>query len=422
MEFNNKRIKLGNGIYLNMIHTDKFKSNLLSYYFIRPLNREEVTMNSLVPLVLKRGTKDINTSIEIEKEFESLCGANYSSSVNKRGERHVIRFTVEWANGQYLSDTSLNYRVIDLLRSIIYDPYTENGAFKKEYVEQEKENHKIRIESKINDKRSYAINRCIEEMCKYENFSIYPLGYVEDLGTIDENNLYIQYKKLLDTSQIEIFYVGNFDEDIESYLVNKNKIDRENVVDIKRENIIVSVKQKNLINEKLDVNQGKIVIGYRTGIPFEDKLYNGLLIANDILGGGPNSKLFNNVREKESLAYYVSSTIIKYKSIMLVDAGIEFANYHKTVDIINKQLEELKAGNFTEDDIEISKKAIKTSTESIRDSIFLISEFFLSQILAKDSRNLEGMISDFDKVTREDIIKAASNITIDTIYFMNGEK
>ncbi|WFA09621.1 insulinase family protein [Tissierella sp. Yu-01] len=420
MEFNNKRIKLGNGIYLNLIQTSKFKSNLLSYYFVRPLKREEVTKNSLVPLVLKRGTEALNTSIQIEKEFEEMYGANYSSAVNKRGERHIIRFTAEWANGEYLNNSELNFKVIDLLRSVIYNPYLEDGVFKKDYVNQEKENHRVRIESKINDKRSYAVNRCIEEMCKYEDFSIYPLGYVEDIDSIDEKNLYEQYIDLLNTSQIEIFYVGNYDDKIESHLISSNKIERENVAEIPRENVVVSVKQKNMINEKLDVNQGKIVIGYRTGIPFEDKLYNGLLIANDILGGGPNSKLFKNVREAESLAYYVSSTIIKYKSIMLVDGGIEFANYHKTVDIINKQLGLLKEGIFTDDDIEISKKSIKTSTESIGDSIFLISEFFLSQIIAKDKRSLEEMISDFNQVTREDIIKAASNITIDTIYFMNS--
>lgn len=177
-----------------------------------------------------------------------------------------------------------------------------------------------------------------------------------------------------------------------------------------------------MINETLDVNQGKLVIGYRTGIPFESKLYNALLLASDILGGGPNSKLFKNVREAESLAYYVSSTILKYKSIMIVDGGIEFENYHKTVDIINKQLEEVKAGNFSSDDIEISKKAIKTSTESIKDSLFLISEFFLSQNIAKDNRTLQDVLNDFENVTKEEIIEAANKIVIDTIYFLNGNE
>ncbi len=416
-----KRIEIGNGIFLNLIQTDKFKSNLLSYYFVRPLNREEVTKNAMVPLILKRGTSNFPDSSEIEKELENMYGANYSSAINKRGERHVIRFTMEWASGEYLLDNEHDLKVINMLREIIYNPYIEDSAFKKDFLAQEIENHKNRIEGKINDKRQYAVNRCIEEMCKNESFALYQLGYVEDLRDINENNLYEHYKRVLHTSIIEIFYVGNYDENLEKHLVDINSIQRENIVEIPREKIISTVAQKKMINEQMEVNQGKLVIGYRTGTPFEDKLYASLLIASDILGGGPNSMLFKNVREKESLAYYIGSSILKYKSLMLIDSGIEFMNYNKTVDIINHQLDNLKNGMFSDDDIEISKKSIKTSTESIKDSSFLISEFFFSQIMCKDIRSLEEILEEFNKVTREDIIKAAKKINIDTIYFMTGK-
>lgn len=416
-----KRIQIGNGIFLNLIQTDKFKSNLLSYYFVRPLNREEVTKNAMVPLILKRGTSNFPDSSEIEKELENMYGANYSSAINKRGERHVIRFTMEWASGKYLLDNEHDLKVINMLREIIYNPYIEDNAFKKDFLAQEIENHKNRIEGKINDKRQYAVNRCIEEMCKNENFALYQLGYVEDLRDINEKNLYEHYKKVLHTSIIEIFYCGSYDEDLEKHLVDINSIQRENIVEIPREKIISTVAQKKMINEQMEVNQGKLVIGYRTGTPFEDKLYAPLLIASDILGGGPNSMLFKNVREKESLAYYIGSSVLKYKSLMLIDSGIEFMNYNKTVDIINHQLDDLKNGMFSDDDIEISKKSIKTSTESIKDSSFLISEFFFSQIMCKDIRSLEEILEEFNKVTREDIIKAAKKINIDTIYFMTGK-
>ncbi len=416
-----KRIELGKGIFLNLIETDKFKSNLLSYYFIRPLNREDVTKNALVPLLLKRGTKNFPDNLIIEKELENMYGANYSSAINKRGERHVLRFTMEWASGEYLLDKDQDIKALKMLQEIIFNPYLEKGGFKKEFVEQEIENHKNRIEGKINDKRSYAVNRCIEEMCKNEAFSLYQIGYTEDLEDMDEKNLYDHYKKILDTSIIEIFYVGSLNEEIEKYLVENNKMERDHIVRIPREKILSTVSQKQAATDKMDVAQGKLVIGYRSSIPFEDKLYNGLLLASDIFGGGPNSKLFRNVREKESLAYYISSSILKYKSLMIVDSGIEFQNYSKTVDIINEQLEEVKNGNFKDEDIEISKKSIKTSTESIKDSAFLISEFFFSQNLCNDKRSLEEVLSDFDHVTRDEIISAADTISIDTIYFMKGK-
>jgi predicted Zn-dependent peptidase len=415
-----ERISLGNGINLNLIKTDKFKSNLLSYYFMRPLSKDEVTKNALLPLVLKRGTDEYTTNLEIQRKLEESYGANLSIAINKRGEKHVLRFTIETVNGGYVGDRDYIYDVIDLLNSIIYNPILEKGYFKKDYVEQEKENLRRRIEGRINDKRSYALDRCIEEMCKNEKFSIYTLGNINDLEYINEDVLYSHYQNVIRSSPIEIFYVGEYDEKLVEYIRNSRSLQRDDVLSIPREQIISSVKTKNMISEELDVNQGKLVLGYRTGIHYEDKLYNGLIVASDILGGGPNSKLFRNVREKESLAYYVSSSVLKYKSIMLIDGGIEFHNFEKTIDIVKEQIEDIKKGSFTDEDIQISKKSIKSSTESIKDSIFLISEFFFSQRLSEDTRSLGQILNDLDNVTKEDIKEAMSKVDLDTIYFMKN--
>lgn len=420
MDLKPKRIEIGKGINLNLIKTDKFKSNLISFYFLRPLTKDEATKNALLPLVLKRGTKEYNTNLEIQKKLEETYGANLSIAINKRGEKHVLRFTIETVNGEYVGDKDYIYQVIDLLKSIIFNPVLQKGCFKKEYVDQEKENLKRGIEGRINDKRSYAIDRCIEEMCKNEKFSIYPLGNIKDLDLIEEESLYKHYEDVIKTSPIEIFYVGDYDDELEDYLKNLGDIERKNLISIKREEIISGVQTKNMVHEDMDVNQGKLVLGFRTGIPYEDRLYNGLLVASDIFGGGPNSKLFRNVRERESLAYYITSTILKYKSIMLVDSGIEFSSFGKTIDIIKDELEEMKKGNFTEEDMEISKKSLKSSTKSIKDSLFLISEFFFSQILSEDNRSLDDILKDIDAVTKEDIINAISKVVLDTIYFMKN--
>jgi len=422
LNLKSERIKIGNGINLNLVKTDKFKSNLLSFYFLRPLTKEEVTKNALLPLVLKRGTDEYKTNLEIQKKLEENYGADLSVAINKRGEKHVLRFTVETVNGDYVGNKEYISDVFNLLKSIIFNPLLEDGYFKKSYVDQEKENLKRRIESRINDKRSYALDRCIEEMCKNERFSIYPLGNIEDLPGIDESILYNHYNNIIKTSPIEIFFVGDYDDKMVDHMKEMANIEREETITIPREQIMAGSKTKNMVYDDLDVNQGKLVLGYRTGIPYEDRLYNGLLIGSDILGGGPNSKLFKNVREKESLAYYVTSTIFKYKSIMLIDGGIEFANFEKTIDIIKEQIEEIQKGNFTTDDIEISKKSLISSTKSIKDSIFLISEYFFSQILSNDNRSLEEIIEDIDRVTKEEIVEAMSKLTLDTIYFMRNKK
>ena len=422
MELKAERIKIGEGINLNLINIDKFKSNLLSLYFLIPLNREDITKNALLPLVLKRGTKELNTNLRIQTKLEEMYGADFSVSVNKKGERLVIRFTIEGPREDFVKDKGYIFEMINFIKSMVYDPYLEDGIFSNQYLEQEKEILIRLIEGKINEKRDYAIIRCIEEMCKNEKFSIYPLGYVEDLNSIDSKILYNQYTKILSQAPIELFYVGQYGKKVEEYLINAFKMERKNIFRIERESITGNVQVKNMVYEDMDINQGKLVIGYRTGIPYEDNLYNGLLVASDILGGGPNSKLFKNVREKESLAYYIGSKVYKYKSIVLIDGGIEFNNFEKTIEIIRSQIDNMKMGVFSDEDIEISKRSIKTSIESIKDSAFLISEFFLSNVLSKDARSLGETLTDIDKVTKEDIVKASKKINVDTIYFLRNPK
>lgn len=422
MTLKSERIEIGNGIGLNLVRADKFKSSLLSYYFIRPLSKDEVTKNALIPLVLKRGSKEYDTNLKIQRELEENYGAKFSIGVNKRGERHIIRFSVETVNREYVKDKDYIYNVLRLLKSIIFSPLVEDNYFKESYVNQEKENLKTRIQGRINNKRAYAIDRCIEEMCKNEKFSIYQLGNVEDLEDIDGNVLYKHYNEIINTSPIEVFYTGQYDDKLIETLKESIDIDRKQIIDIPPEKIITGVQTKNMVKEDLDVVQGKLVLGYRTGIPYQDKLYNGLLLASDILGGGPNSKLFRNVREKESLAYYITSTVFKYKSIMLVDGGIEFENFEKTKEIVKQQIEDIQAGNFMEKDIEISKKSIRSSMESIKDSIFLITEFFFSQRLSGDNRSLEKILADIESTEKQDIVDASSKIVLDTIYFMKNSK
>lgn len=422
MSLKAERINLGNNINLNLVKTDKFKSNLLSMYLIRPLNRDEVTRNPLIPMVLKRGSEDYPTNLDLQKKLEEMYGANFNISVNKKMDRQIIRFSMEWANGDYLNDPDYDCRITKILKDIIYKPVLENGVFKSQYLSQEKNNLKKIINGKIDNKRSYAINRCIEEMCRDEKFSIYELGYVEDLETINEKNLYNHYIDVLETSPIELFYVGSFDEDFVNYLKDTFSVERDNIVQIESDPLASQVGEVKNLEENLDVSQGKLVIGYRAGIDYKDKLYNGLVLASNIFGGGPNSKLFREVREKESLAYYIASSVNKYKSIIVVDGGIEFDKFQETKEIIARELEKLKAGEFTEEDMNIGKIAAKTSMESIGDSIFGISAFFFNQLLFHEQRSLEEIIEDYLSTTREEVIEAAKKIEIDTIYFMNGKK
>lgn len=421
MELYNIKQDIDDGVTLNLINTSKFKTNLISIYFLRPLKRDEVTKNALIPLILKRGTSKYKSFLEIQKKLEELYGSNLSIDVNKKGERQVLRFTIEGPDSNYINSTDLLKEQLNMLFEIINNPLIESDSFSEKYVEQEKVNLKRRIEGRINNKKQYAIDRCIEEMCKNEDFRLYKYGYVEDINNINPQNLYRHYKEIITKSPIHISVVGNINEDnaIKSVKEVLN-FSRGDIINIPREEIFKEVDSINKVFDEMDVNQGKLTLGYRTNIPYEDKLYEAFLVANNILGGGPNSKLFINVREKASLAYYVYSKSYKYKSIMIIASGIEFGNYKKSLDIIKEQVNELKSGRFDQKDIVNAKNSLITSIKSMTDSNFSISEFYLSQEISRENRSIDDIIEKIKSVSKDDIIKAAEKITLDTIYFLKN--
>ncbi|WP_352418468.1 pitrilysin family protein [Proteiniborus sp.] len=421
MEYNRKEI--GKGINLNTISTDKFKSILISISFIRLLSNEEASLNALVPAVLKRGTMNYKTSIDIQKRLEELYGANLSLDVNKKGEKQVIRFSIEGPETKFIGEKNYNAKIFDVLLDIIFNPLLENEIFLEKYVSQEKENLVKRIEGRINDKKQYAYERAIEEMCKGERFSIYKFGKVENVKKIDNKSLYNHYRDILETSPVEITIVGKFTGlDIEEVLSKKLDFNRKEIINIPRENISdKKLNGKSIITEKMDVSQGKLILGYRINIPYESNLFDAFIVANEILGGGPNSKLFTFVREKESLAYYVYSQTLKYKSIMLISSGIEIENFGKTKEIIKSQVDKMIKGNFTEEDIEDAKSSITTSIKSLQDNNYSVAEFYLSNAISKEMRSFETYINSIKRVTKEDIVKSCQELKLDTIYFLTNE-
>lgn len=417
-----KRIAISDGIFLNVVETDKFKSNLLTVNFIRPLDRDEVTLNALMPMVLERGSASYPTKLLLERKLEELYGASLDLGSSKRGERQLIKASIEWADSKFTGDEESGNEAINLLKGLIFDPVTADGRFNEEYVAQEKRILISRIRSRINDKRNYALSRCIEEMCKGERFGIYSLGYEEDVESIDGRRLYKHYRNILMTSPIEIFFVGNLGGLDLDQLVPVDLYERRDLLEIPREIIPENNLSKRNVEETMSVSQGKLVLGFRSSIPYEDELYNGLLVGNELLGGGPNSHMFKNVREKNSLAYYASSSIIKHKSIILADAGIQFSNYKQALDLIIDQVSRLKAGDFSEEDLYIAKKTIENSSRSIVDSNQMISEFFLGKVISRDERTLEEMLDDLGETDRDKVIRAMDTVSLDTIYFLNGKE
>ncbi len=415
-------INIGENIRLHLIKTDKFKTNLMSVYMQRPLIEEEVTKNALLSMILSRGTKTYPTSKELSKALEGLYGASLGSDVSKKGERHILHFRLQLINNMYIEEKNLFEKGIKILNELINQPFLENDEFSNEYFQQEKTNLKEKIAGRKNDKMSYVYDRCIEEMCKDEKFSIYRYGSLEELENITNKSLYEHYKKLITSSPVDICVVGDIDENkVKEMVIDNLKLDIKSPVNIEREKIEFQVDKIKNIEDEMNVSQGKLSLGYRTNIPYESELYEPLVLYSGILGGGPNSKLFKNVREKESLCYYVFSRVEKFKSLLLISSGIEFESFEKAVDLIGKQVKDMNEGKFTNEDMESAKNALITSIRSMTDSPAMLADFYYTQVISNNKEDIEGIINKIKKVSKEDVIKAGQGIQLDTVYFLKNK-
>ena len=410
------------GIQLHVLNTDKFKTNLVAIFLTTKLERETVTANALISAVLRRGTNNMKTQEEISKQLEELYGASFDCGIDKTGDNQVLKFYIESVNDAFLPQSNENIlkKSIENILDIIFNPLIENNAFKKEYVEQEKSNMKQRIAGRIDNKRRYALDRCIEEMYKGKPFGLYRFGYVEDIDNINEVSLYERYKQLMKQCKIDIFISGNVNEEVENIIVENQNVKKleEREPCYNKESEKNTVKQGEKI-EKMDVMQGKLVVGLDVNSQNEDEKYN-VMIYNTILGGSANSKIFQNVREKANLAYEASSRYFRYKDNIFVNCGIEISNYEKALNLIKEQLEDMKNGDFTEEEVENAKKAIISSIKTIDDEQDTSITYYFGQEMSGNQKSVEDYIERIGKVNKEDVIQVANKVEINTIYFLRN--
>ena len=419
MNYKEKEIK--KGIKLHEIQTDKFKTNLIAVFLSMPITKDNVTKNSLISAILRRGSKNMPTQAQISQELEEMYGASFDCGLDKTGDNHILKFYLEAINDNFLPQTNENMlkTSIEKLLEIVFNPLVENGAFKEEYVKQEKENVKRIIEGKPDNKARYAFDRCIEEMYKDQPYGLYKYGYIEDLEKITAQDLYNYYQSMISQCKIDIFVSGNINEVTSIVEQNENiqKLqEREPNYKVNKVENKEEVQEKEVV-EEMDVTQGKLTIGLDLHLENEGQKYDAMLY-NAILGGTANSKMFQEVREKASLAYTAGSNYVRYKSNVFIKCGIEIKNYEKAMEIIRKQLEDMKNGVFTDEDIENAKKGIISGIKSIDDEQDTQITYFFGQELTGSKTSLEQYMEKIQNVSKEDIVKVANSVSVNTVYFL----
>lgn len=412
------------GITVHQIKTNNFKTNLHAVFLATPLKRENVTKDALLTAVLRRGTQNIPSQNEISKQLEEMYGAGFDCGVEKTGDNHIMKFYLEALNEEFLPEKEeLAQKCFNILLDIIFNPLIENNGFKAEYVEGEKQNLKQIIESKIDNKTKYVLDRAREEMFKGEPYGLYKYGYVEDLEKITPQNLYEYYRQLIKECKIDIFCSGMIEkEKIEELVAKNEQLQR---IQGREPKYIVNneqteerrVTEQKKVEEHMEVGQGKLVIGLTVNA-IEKNARFATSVYNAILGGGANSKLFQNVREKESLAYTANSNYVRQKDTIFIRCGIEISNYDKAYNTIKKQLEDMKKGNFSEEDIENAKKLIIESVQSIPSEQDTEITYYYGQELADTFTTIEEYIQKIQNIDKNQIINIANKTVINTIYFL----
>ncbi len=419
------------GITLHKINTNKFKTNLIAIFLSMPLTRENVTKNAVLSSVLRRGCQKFQTQEEINKKLEEMYGAEFDCGLDKIGKNHVLKFYIESVNDEFLPQDEENMlkQSIEMITEIAFDPLINENSFNEEYVNQEKENLKQIIEAKKDNKAAYAKFRCIEEMYKDQPEALYRYGYIEDLESIDAKNLYEYYKKMINECKIDIFVSGkldniNLEEIIEQDENIKNLKEREPKYNINKPSLKQEPEKENTVQESMNVVQGKLVMGY--DVLADEKMlddkktrYIGM-VYNAILGGTATSKMFQNVREKASLAYTASSNYSYYTNNIFAMAGIEIENYDKAVEIIKEQTEAMKHGDFSDDDILNAKNILKSNIESIGDEQDTEIIYYLGQELSENDVTTDQYIDFINNVSKEEINNFAKKIKLNTIYFLKN--
>lgn len=411
---------------LHVIETDKYKTNTIVLHIRAPLKKDTVTKRALLPYVLQSGTERLTSRQEVRSYLDELYGASLNVDVSKKGENQILSFRMDIANEKYLKDkTPLLEEAIKLLAEIILKPITENGVFQSTIVNNEKRNLKQRIESIFDDKMRYANMRITEEMCKDEPYGINVWGYEAEIESVTPQELYQQYQESLANDFFDLYVVGDVNSNEIEKIVETNfsLAETPQVIDeqlnLPKTKII---EKEKVVFEEQDVKQGKLHIGFRTSTTFQSENYFAMQMFNGLFGGFSHSKLFINVREKASLAYYVASRYESHKGLLMVLSGIEFTNYDRAVMIIKDQLKSMQNGDFSDSEVAQTKAVLKNQVLETADAAKGYVELLYHNAVASKARSVEDWLFGIEKVTKEDIINVGKNVQMDTIYFLKGKE
>ena len=415
-------IELFPGVTLRCCRDERFKQGVMSLQFLRPMCREEASLNALLPTVLLRGCKSAPDMRAVTLKLDDLYGASVGALVRRTGDVQSTGLSCGFIDDRFaLEGDRIFAPMMAFLEQILLDPVTEGEGFVEAYVESEKQNLIWTMESQRNDKRSYANNQLLKLMCKEDSYGIPRLGEIADVEAITAKSLYAHYKKVLATSPVNVFFIGSAQPEAVAEAL-KPMLSRlaKDPIPLPPQTGFAPVAYSEQ-EEVLDVAQGKLCMGYATPINLRDPRYPAILAANSVLGAGMTSKLFMQVREKMSLCYDIGSGFHGSKGILTVAAGIEFDKKQVVQEQIKYQLQQICDGNISDNELTAAKEALLSNLRSTHDSLGAMESYYASAAISGIGMTPDVFMEKVRAVTAEDVAAAARTLTLQAVYFLKGE-
>lgn len=418
--------RLADGVELAVTQTDKFKTGLLAATLTIPLEEDTATAGALIPEVLYRGTSRHPDMEKLSAAADTLYGASLSVGVRQRGESQCVSVLCGFIDDRYALDGSAVLEpAAALMGEVLLDPVLENGRFRRDYVESEGANLADRIQARVNDKRSWAIFRLIQEMCAGEAYAVDKLGDADQAKAMTAEQLWAAYQSLLSGAKVTFYYGGAARPERVEDAVRQAFAP---VLTGRTAPVHCQVEAEprgavRTVTDSMDVTQGKLAMGFRTGgVTMGGDSYPALLVCNALFGGSANSKLFLNVREKMSLCYYASSMIDKIKGLMVVSSGVEFAQFDRAQEAVLTQLDAVRRGDFTRDELTAAARTVANSLRGRSDSQAQMEDDQLTRLLFHAALEGEDLIQAVESVTADQVVETAQKLKLDTVYRLTGKE
>lgn len=414
-------IRLAKGVNVHVNETTQFKTINISIKFKDKLSKEKASARSILANVLQHSNEAYPSHTALRMVLDDLYGTSLYMDSSKRGNEHIVSLNVETVNDQYLSETGVLEKVLNLMYLVLFKPNLEHNLFKESIFLREKNAVKERIESIFDDKTRYAQQRMMDLALPEHPASIPANGTIEAVEAISNEKLMEEYRTMIESNEVEIYAVGDVKpEAIANYIRDYfHFTDREKPLAAPSMELKKPAQQR--VAEFEDMKQGKLHMAFFSPVTFRDEKFPVMQLFNGVFGGYAHSKLFVNIREKESMAYYVSSSYSSQFGLMFVLAGIDGKLEEKAVKLILQQLEEIKAGNISDVEFGQTKALLTNQLTEALDSARGQIDIYDQYMELDEAFEPDYLISRWNKVTKEDIAQAAKDLSLEMTYFLSGK-